>query len=97
MSTLASPALLKSGEWGARVPNSAVNAGDALTIVSKSGSSWEAIVDRVVWRGPDVTLCSTKRKDPGRCRECGRALRDASHHRAMGGLCGDCAFDEYDM
>lgn len=33
----------------------------------------------------------------GRCRECGRGLRDASYHVAMGGLCGECAFDEYDM
>lgn len=32
----------------------------------------------------------------GRCRECGGEIKDAPHHRAMGGLCGDCAFDEYD-
>jgi len=33
----------------------------------------------------------------GRCRECGGPIRDASHHRAMQGYCGDCAFDEFDM
>lgn len=33
----------------------------------------------------------------GRCRGCGGELRDAAHHRAMGGYCGSCAFDEYDM
>jgi hypothetical protein len=32
----------------------------------------------------------------GRCRECGGPIKDAKHHRAMGGLCGECAFDEYD-
>lgn len=32
----------------------------------------------------------------GRCRECGGPIKDCSHHRAMGGLCGSCAFDEYD-
>lgn len=38
-----------------------------------------------------------RRSRSGRCRECGGALTDAPHHRAMGGLCGSCAFDEYDM
>jgi hypothetical protein len=32
----------------------------------------------------------------GTCRACHRTIRDAPHHRAMGGLCGECAFDEYD-
>jgi hypothetical protein len=32
----------------------------------------------------------------GRCRECGGPIRDASHHRAMQGYCGNCAFDEFD-
>ena len=94
---LASPIVLKSGEWGARVASTGVNVGDELTVIAKSGSSWEATVERVVWRGPDVTLCETKRKGSGRCSECGRAAVDADHHRAMGGLCGHCAFDEYDM
>lgn len=47
------------------------------------------------------TSSSSSRSSPsrhrsGRCRDCGREIRDAPHHRAMGGLCGDCAFDEYD-
>jgi len=94
---LASPTFLKSGAWGARVLSSAVNEGDTLTVIAKSGTAWEATVERVVWRGSDVTLCETERRDVGRCRECGRAAVDADIHRAMGGLCGDCAFDEYDM
>ena len=32
----------------------------------------------------------------GRCRECHGPIKDAPHHKAMGGLCGECAFDEYD-
>lgn len=40
---------------------------------------------------------TTSKYGIGRCRECGKGLRDASFHRAMGGLCGECAFDEYDM
>jgi len=33
----------------------------------------------------------------GRCRGCGGLIRDAPHHRAMGGYCGSCAFDEFDI
>lgn len=32
----------------------------------------------------------------GRCRGCGGPIEDAPHHRAMGGYCGSCAFDEFD-
>ena len=31
------------------------------------------------------------------CRECHGPLVNVAHPRAMGGLCGSCAFDEYDM
>ena len=32
----------------------------------------------------------------GRCRCCHGPIQDASHHAAMGGYCGSCAFDEFD-
>lgn len=32
-----------------------------------------------------------------RCKGCRGPIADARHHRAMGGYCGSCAFDEYDM
>lgn len=35
-------------------------------------------------------------RSSGRCRECGGPLVSVAYHRAMGGLCGQCAFDEYD-
>lgn len=84
-------------EWGARVPASHVEVGDELTVVTKSGSSWEAVVQGVVWQGFEVALCRTTKANPGRCTACGRRAVDAPHHAAMGGLCGECAFDEYDM
>ena len=93
----ASPMQLKSGEWGARVPALNVQVGDELTVVTKSGCTWEAVVQGVVWQGPDVALCRTARAHPGRCTQCGRRAIYAPHHAAMGGLCGDCGFDEYDM
>jgi len=33
----------------------------------------------------------------GRCRGCHGQIKDAPHHRAMQGYCGECAFDEFDM
>jgi hypothetical protein len=38
----------------------------------------------------------TAAEQAGVCRGCGGPIRDAGHHRAMGGFCGACAFDEYD-
>ena len=48
----ATPAKLKSGEWGARVMGRA-SEGDIITVRAKSGKSWEAKVSRVVWTGRD--------------------------------------------
>lgn len=96
----ASPTQLKTGEWGARVRASQVRIGDELTIVTKTGSSWKAIVQGVVWQGDDAAICRTARTvkaHSGYCSECGRRAVDAPFHAAMGGLCGECAFDEYDM
>ncbi|HGM5918179.1 TPA: hypothetical protein ACKP5X_000426 [Stenotrophomonas maltophilia] len=98
----ATPALLKSGEWGARVLAPQVGVGDQLTVVTKGGSSWEATVRAVVWQGEGVVLCRTDRAQAtrahsGYCSQCGRRAVDCSYHAAMGGLCGQCAFDEYDM
>lgn len=38
-----------------------------------------------------------KHETADRCRGCKGPIRHAKHHRAMGGYCGSCAHDEYDM
>lgn len=102
MAILATPAKLKTGDWGARV-NFPVKPGDALTVQASTGKTWPATVERVMWTDGKVSLCATVRNgyhvssEIGRCKECGKVIRDADHHRAMGGLCGHCAFDEFDM
>jgi hypothetical protein len=100
MSQSATPAKLKTGGWGARVKGPA-KPGDALTITSAGGKSWDATVVRVVWTDGQVSLCATASSDrpssTGRCKGCGHAIRDAAHHQAMEGYCGECAFDEFDM
>jgi len=100
---------LRNGEWGLRGQN--LTEGSTVTVTKKSGETKTEKVGRVIWRGSDGTCLAAKgdsspsrpsspsydrRSRSGRCRECGGPIRNAPHHRAMGGLCGDCAFDEYD-
>lgn len=51
----ASPAKLRSGDWGARVVG-AVKTGDVVQITTKGGKTWSDHVARVVWSGDGVTL-----------------------------------------
>lgn len=62
---LARPTKLRDGSWGARVPGE-VSPGQRITIESKGGKRWTAIVNRVVWCGDDkygsgsVSIVSTR-------------------------------------
>jgi len=58
----ASPAKLRNGSWGARVQGS-VQAGDVVTITTRSGKSWQAIVTQAIWSGEGVTICATESCD----------------------------------
>ena len=58
----ATPAKLRSGDWGARV-RQPVEVGDTVTITTKAGKSWTARVTSIVWRGKGVYLCSTESLD----------------------------------
>lgn len=102
---------LKSGDWGIRIEKpagpDALRAGTTVTVMKRDGSSKTETVGCVLWADNDVAICAiskvatprtttTARKGNYGCRECRGPIRDARHHRAMGGLCGDCAFDEYD-
>lgn len=60
--TVASPAKLRSGEWGAKV-NGSVSVGAMLTIRTAAGKEWQATVAKVVWSGDGVTLCATQSAD----------------------------------
>lgn len=104
---VASFAKLPNGTWGARVAGP-VAAGDKVEIEGRFGRKTATIAEVVETRD-GFSICSlaaeprkprksTGRRSSmgGRCRECGGPVKDAPHHRAMGGLCGGCAFDEFD-
>lgn len=101
-------AKLNDGSWGLRGPQKELVTGRLVTVSLRDGTVQTAIVGRVLAQFQDGNALATKdtgtrsgRRDSGRryggCRECGGPVVDAPHHRAMGGYCGECAFDEYDM
>lgn len=61
----ATPAKLRTGSWGARVPGTA-REGQAITVRARSGKTWDATVSRVLWTGRDsrsgrtISLCATE-------------------------------------
>ncbi len=59
----ASPAKLRNGSWGARVKSATVAVGDTVTITTRSGKSWDATVEHVVWSGDGVSICATQSLD----------------------------------
>lgn len=71
--TTASPAKLKNGSWGARVPGRA-SEGDTITIKTRAGKRWDATISRVLWTGADrrsgetVSLVATESRSSGSAR-----------------------------
>lgn len=69
MNKTASPAKLQDGSWGARLIVE-VKPGDTVTIQTKSGKSWSAVVDQIVWSGHGAWVVSLRKPkaEPGRRR-----------------------------
>jgi hypothetical protein len=82
----AHPTKLRNGSWGATVKTAThLDAGDSITITTKTGKTWTAEIAKVVWRGSQeglhvliVATRSTPRStNPDRCRTChGRGRYD---------------------
>ena len=47
------PAKLYDGAWGAHVNSDKVKPGDTVHLTTKAGKTWDAVVDKIVWTGPD--------------------------------------------
>lgn len=62
------PAKLKEGGWGAHVHSDKVQPGDTVSLTTKAGKEWDAVVEKVVWTGTDsdgqaCALCTLVGKD----------------------------------
>jgi hypothetical protein len=86
--TPATPAKLRSGEWGARVHGPA-KPGDEIEVRTKSGKSWTAVVDRVVWTDGQVSLCATMSLARYLYGPSGRPSDGRSNSRAST-MCAEC-------
>ena len=55
---------LRSGDWGIRVEGR-VSVGQDVVVTKRDGSRQTATVERIVWSGEGVTLCSIRRAERG--------------------------------
>lgn len=72
----ATPTKLRSGAWGARVDGTP-EPGAIITVNTRSGRSWEAAVDQVVWTDGSTSVVST--------RSVAEASTDAAPYALHGG------------
>jgi hypothetical protein len=85
----ATPHKLGSGEWGARVAEPGVDAGDLLRVESKRGAAWEAVVVAVIKRDEDGALVRTARLRPS-VDGCYLCRRSATRAVRVNGHCDHC-------
>lgn len=74
-------AKLKSGEWGVRVKGS-VAVGDRLCVSTRSGKAKPEVVERIIWRDGEVSICALvaapkKTRAPSRKRQSAPAQASA--------------------
>lgn len=73
---------LKDESWGIRVEGGTPKPGQSITVRKKSGETKTETVNRVLWSGNGVSLCSisatagktgtsSKGRTPGVCEKCG--------------------------
>ena len=108
---MASPTRLRDGTWGARVKGRA-SKGDRITITTRDGDSWEAVVTRVVWTGKNnygpgtISLCETSsgssggsKKSSEPCAECGEGVgahEAADSSGVVAKICSRCYNNTYE-
>lgn len=67
---------LKSGDWGIKTQGD-VKAGDTVTVSKRDGTTDTVMIEKVIFKNEDITICSIKKKDSHQngdrvCAECGR-------------------------
>lgn len=79
----ATPKKLRDGSWGALVKSERVNTGDAITVTTRAGKSWDAVVQKVIWTGKGVSICATSKSEGNR----GTKVRVARERATCGYPC----------
>ncbi len=55
----ATPMKLQNGAWGISVPGRP-EVGDAVTVTTRAGKTWNAVISRVIERSGSVSICATR-------------------------------------
>ena len=64
------PAKLNNGSWGARTTEP-VAPGQTITVTTRTGKSWDATVNEVLWNDHSVWLVSTRKHNtPSKPKTC---------------------------
>ncbi len=84
----ATPMKLQNGAWGIAVPGRP-EVGDAVTVTTRAGKTWNAVISRVIERSGSVSLCATvsRSQDP-RGYGHSRARGTVAPHRRRCPTCG---------
>ncbi|BFI96306.1 MAG: hypothetical protein RSP_18160 [Rhodanobacter sp.] len=67
----------------------------AKRLAGGKAKTFATVREAMKQRQPRFELASSA--NTGLCQKCGRPIKDAPHHRAIWGYCGECAFDEFDV
>lgn len=76
---------LKSGDWGVRVTGTA-RVGDRVTVITRAGERKEETIEKVIWTGNGVSLCSVVSKKKTASAPAGRV--GTLYGRRTGCACG---------
>lgn len=73
---IATYAKLRSGEWGVRVVSDRKpSSGDVVIVRERSGVNRTEMIERVIWTGQGVALCTLRRPQNGASRSSARGRR----------------------
>ena len=100
MATNAAPLRLRNGDWGARLTSDGqivISSGDKVTIQTKGGKKWPALVAQVLWRGDNrfgseanAVIISLERASKGSGIPRARNMHRCVTNSIVYGLSADC-------
>jgi hypothetical protein len=87
---------LNDGSWGIRGDANTIRQGATVTVTKKSGESKTVQVAHVLWTGNGVAIAKVGTPTAAPRRSSSRMVTSCSKCRAIGDLCEECRFDEFD-
>jgi hypothetical protein len=86
----ASFAKLRDGSWGVRVKGGIPRPGEVVRVSKRDGSGDQAKIDKVLWQGDDVAICSIVPKAESKPAVSSSFRAREGGSRTRSGRCVDC-------